>query len=442
MAATQHTSQTWVHPDPDLHEDRHDFSLVLGGPLFQLLRKAHLEGDHLELLRQRMLVITGGAWLPLLLLSVLSTSDGSVGRLSFFHDVEVHVRFLIALPVLVAAEVIVHARIRPVVRRFIERRIVLPQDLPRFDRAIESAIRLRNSVLTELGLFLIVYTFGLLLWQSRVPILAPTWYALSGGRWHLTPAGYWYVFVSIPILQFILLRWYMRFIIWFRFLWQVSRLDLNLVSTHPDRCGGLAFLGKSAYAFGPILFAQGAMLAGVVAGRVLYRGESLPSFKLQIGGFIAFFVFAILGPLVMFTSGWLAQKERDCPNTACLLNATSRPSNKNGCCAMLLLPRNCSDLAIFNRSLILATAMRSYARCGRSHSESRTSRVARPPPPRLSCLSCSRFSLRKNSSCASLRSYFDEALLPAGVSEAVRARFCRFDHPTKPEAHLSSPWSL
>jgi hypothetical protein len=57
MAATQHTSQTWVHPD--LHEDRHDFSLVLGGPLFQLLRKAHLEGDHLELLRQRMLSSPG-----------------------------------------------------------------------------------------------------------------------------------------------------------------------------------------------------------------------------------------------------------------------------------------------------------------------------------------------------------------------------------------------
>ena len=43
------------------------------------------------------------------------------------------------------------------------------------------------------------------------------------------------------------------------------------------------------------------MLAGLVASRVLYRAESLLSFKLQIGGFIAFFVLAILGPLVMFT---------------------------------------------------------------------------------------------------------------------------------------------
>lgn len=109
------------------------------------------------------------------------------------------------------------------------------------------------------------------------------------------------MFVSIPIVQFILLRWYFRLFIWFRFLWQVSRVDLNLIATHPDRCGGLAFLGKSSYFFGPVLFAQGAMLTGLVASRVLYRGESLLSFKLQIGGFVGFFVLVILGPLLMFT---------------------------------------------------------------------------------------------------------------------------------------------
>ena len=148
---------------------------------------------------------------------------------------------------------------------------------------------------------ILVYTVGLWVWNSRVALESSTWYAMPGGRWHLTPAGFWYVFVSIPILQFILLRWYVRLFIWFRFLWQVSRINLNLIPTHPDHCAGLAFLGKSAYAFGPILFAQGAMLAGLVASRVLYRGESLLSFKLQIAGFIVFFVLAILGPLLMFT---------------------------------------------------------------------------------------------------------------------------------------------
>lgn len=287
-----------------------DFSLVLGGPLYQLLRKAHLEGDHLELLYRRIFVITAIAWLPLLLLAALSSFAGSAGQLAFLRDVEVHVRFLVALPVLIVAELIVNSRLSPIVRRFVERRIVLPQDFPRFESAVESAMRLRNSVGAELILLACAYVFGLWLWHGRVEIGTATWYAHAGGRWALTPAGIWYVFVSIPIVHFILLRWYMRFLIWFRFLWQVSRINLNLIPSHPDRCAGIGFLGKTSYAFGPILFSQGALLAGVVASRVLYKGESLPSFKLEIFGFVVFFVVIILGPLLMFTPRMAAAKRK------------------------------------------------------------------------------------------------------------------------------------
>ena len=287
--------------EPNLPEEPYDFSLVLGGPLFQLFRKSHLTGDSLDLVYRRLLIITLFAWLPLLLLAILNSSAGNLARLSFFRDVEVHVRFLIALPILVAAELIVHVRIRPVIHNFVVRRIVLPEDLSRFQRAIESAIRLRNSVPVEVGLLLVVYTVGPWFCNGRIRLDASTWYAMPGGPWRLTPAGFWYVFVSIPVVQFLLLRWYLRLLIWFRFLWHVSRINLNLIPTHPDRSAGLGFLGKSAYAFGPLLFAQGSLLAGLVASRVLYRGESLQSFKLQVGGFIAFFVLAILGPLLMFT---------------------------------------------------------------------------------------------------------------------------------------------
>jgi hypothetical protein len=310
MTTSTTKAQTTTQPDFLQEQELDDFSLILGGPVFQLFRRSRLAGDALELLHRRLLVITLFAWLPLLLLSTLGPSARNLGQLSFFHDVEVHVRFLIALPVLVAAELIVHSRIRPVVRRFVERRIVLPQDLPRFHKAIESATRLRNSIPIEVGLWLLVYSVGLSVWHGRVALAASTWYAMPGGRWNLTPAGFWYVFVSIPIFQFVLLRWYLRLFIWFRFLWQVSRINLNLIPTHPDRCAGLAFLGKSSYAFGPILFAQGAMLSGVIASRVLYRGESLLSFKLQAGGFIAFFVLAILGPLLMFTPQMASAKRK------------------------------------------------------------------------------------------------------------------------------------
>jgi hypothetical protein len=278
-----------------------DFQLVLGGPFFQLLRKAHLEGDALELLHRRVIASVALTWFPLLVLSTLSRVVGGVGRVSFFHDIEVHARFLVALPILIAAELLVNSRIRPAVRRFIEWRIVLPEQRPVFRKAIDSALKIRNSVLVELALIAVVYMVGLLVWNSRTELGLVTWYALPGSRWNLTLAGYWYVFVSLPVFQFILLRWYMRLLIWFRFLWQVNQIELNLIPTHPDRCGGLSFLGKSSYAFAPILFAQGAILAGVVAARVFYRGETLHTFKFQIAGFIVFFVITILAPLLMFT---------------------------------------------------------------------------------------------------------------------------------------------
>ena len=278
-----------------------DFSLVLGGPLFQLLRKAHLEGGALELLHRRTVASVLLTWFPLLILCMVSGVMGGAGRISFFHDIEVHTRFLVALPILIAAELLVNSRMRTTVRRFIEWRIVLPEHRPMFHKAINSALKIRNSVLVELALIAVVYTVGLLVWNSRTELGLVTWYALPGSRWNLTLAGYWYVFVSLPLFQFILLRWYIRLFIWFRFLWQVNRIELNLVPSHPDRCGGLSFLGNSSYAFAPILFAQGTLLAGLVASRVLYRGETLQSFRFQIGGFIVFFVVAVLAPLLMFS---------------------------------------------------------------------------------------------------------------------------------------------
>ena len=243
------------------------------------------------------------------------------GRVPFLHDIETHVRLLVALPVLIAAELIVHSRIRPVVNAFLVRRIVLQPDVPRFLAAIESAKRLRNSVPVELGLLFLVFTLWQWLWRSEVALRTATWYAIpQGGHLNLTTAGYWYAFVSIPVFQFILLRWYLRFFIWFRFLWQLSRLNLHLIPTHPDRAGGLAFLGKSAYAFSPILFAQGTLLAGLIASRVLYEGENLFSFKMQAVAFIGFFLVFVLGPLTMFTPQLARAKRKGLADYGLLAN--------------------------------------------------------------------------------------------------------------------------
>ena len=286
-----------IRPEPP------NFSLVTGGPLFQICRHAHLSGDALELLRRRVLVITLIAWLPLMFLSVLDGhAYGAALKIPFLYDIEANARFLVALPVLIVAELVVHNRISPLVRRFVERGIVVTEDLPRFNMAVDSALRIRNSFAVEGTLLIFVYTLGLWIWRSQVALGEPAWYATPEAKHlHVTLAGYWYVFVSIPIFQFIMLRWYMRLAVWFRLLGQISRLNLHLSAAHPDQAGGIGFLGKSSYAFGPILFAQGALLAGLIANRVLYEGRALMSFKMEAAGLVGFFVLVILGPLVMFT---------------------------------------------------------------------------------------------------------------------------------------------
>ena len=61
---------------PNFLEEPNDFSLVLGGPVFQLFRKSHLAGDGLELVHRRLLIITLVAWLPLLLIATLALHEG------------------------------------------------------------------------------------------------------------------------------------------------------------------------------------------------------------------------------------------------------------------------------------------------------------------------------------------------------------------------------
>jgi len=188
-----------------------DFSLVLGGPLFQLFRKAHLTDDALELVRQRMIVISLFVWLPLLALSALEGQllDGRVA-VPILLDVEVHIKFLLALPLLNVAELVVHQRMRFVVRQFLERNLIPESALPRFDAAIASTSRLRNSVVAEVLLIAFVYIVGvLIIWRHYTALATATWYGVptvEGLKLSIT--GTCYAYISVPVFQFLLLRWY------------------------------------------------------------------------------------------------------------------------------------------------------------------------------------------------------------------------------------------
>ncbi len=289
-----------------------DFSLVLGGPLFQLLRRAHLSDDALMLVRQRIIVTALLAWLPLLLLSALEGDVlGGRAAVPFLLDVEVHIRFLVALPLLIIAELVVHRRMRPLLQQFSERNLIPEGAATQFEAAVASAFRLRNSVLAEVLLIAVVYGFGILIvWRHYVALDTATWYATpSAEGYKLSLAGLWYGYVSVPIFQFLLARWYFRLFIWARFLWQVSRIELSIVPTHPDRVGGLSFLSNTVYAFAVLAVAHGALLAGYLANRILFLGATLVQFKAELAIMVSFMLCVALGPLLVFAPQ-LAQAKR------------------------------------------------------------------------------------------------------------------------------------
>jgi hypothetical protein len=280
-----------------------DFSLVLGGPLFQLLRRSHLSGTALELLKQRVIVISLLAWLPLLVLSAIEgLALGNRVAVPFWADLEIHNKFLVVIPLLIISELVVHQRMRFVVKQFLERRLIPENDLPRFEGAIASAFRLRNSLVAEVLLIVFVYAVGILIvWRQYTALSTATWYAVPTSEGlKLSLSGMWYGYLSLPLFQFLLLRWYFRIFIWMRFLWQVSRIPLSLIPTHPDRVGGLGFLANTVFAFTPLALAHGGMLAGYVATRIFHVGAALPQFKIEIAVLAGFMVCMVLGPLLLF----------------------------------------------------------------------------------------------------------------------------------------------
>jgi hypothetical protein len=296
-----------ANPESSRRRDDPDFSLVLGGPLYQLYLRTKLARPPLELAIRRVVGIPLICWLPLLLLAAFAGRLISGVSIPFLLDVEVHIKFLVALPMLIAAEVVVDQRLSRIVAQFNERGIIAREDQSHFDGMIASAMRLRNSVIIEILLIAAVVAFGFWMWRggklTLSAITVSSWYAVNeGAGLHLTSAGSYYALFGLSILRFIMLRWYFRLFIWYRFLWQVRGLPLQLNLYHPDRAGGLGFLADTLIAFSPIFVAQSASLAAVIFAQIRYTRNKLPDFTLEIAGVLLFFVIAQVLPLTFFTA--------------------------------------------------------------------------------------------------------------------------------------------
>lgn len=288
-----------------------EFSLVAGGPTYRLTHLLPWSRGQRGWLRlgASFALVT---WGPLFVLSALQGRLLGNATIPFLADVSSHTRFLVALPLLFAAEVWIDPRLAVFVRQVIDTRLVVPAERPAFDGAVRMVARLRDSRVAEaILLAVVVVSAASVNFEIDMTNNISSWMDVTAGTAPvLTLAGWWYTKVALPIFQFLVLRWGWRVVIWCVFLWRLSRLDLQLIPTHPDLAGGLGTLGTAHSSFSILSFATSVPLAGVLAEKMLFAGAGLKELEAPIIGIALLDLLVFVAPTLVFLPQLLATKRQ------------------------------------------------------------------------------------------------------------------------------------
>jgi hypothetical protein len=228
---------------------------------------------------------------------------GNRVQVPLLHDPGFYSRYVVVLPLLVFSEAIVATSLAVQTGYFLESGLVPQKELPRFESAELELKRFYHSWTAAVVIGILSFTLAIV-FRAVIGYRpgSSSWFRLPGASGdRVTFAGWWATIVSVPVVVFLLLRWFWRACVWDWFLYRVSRLDLELTPTHPDRAGGLGFLAWGQAAFAPVLAAVSAILSGSMASEVLYANESLNSLKYHIGIFVALSLIFLLAPLFLFS---------------------------------------------------------------------------------------------------------------------------------------------
>jgi hypothetical protein len=280
-----------------------NFSLTRGGPfhrLISLIGPAHSERQKVL---NRALFALLICWVPLLILSfVQGLAFGGKVAIPFLKDYAVHLRFLVALPILILAETPIDRRWRGLVQEFLKSGLVGQDESSNYDALLEKLSCLRDRALPEIAMLAIAYSAPIFLGKTELLITEITnWHMLDSRATEPSLAGWWFWLVSAPLFRFLLLRWIWRMSLWTVFIWRVSRLKLYLVATHTDLAAGLGFLSEGQRAFSPIVFAGGTVIAGSVLNAIRYEGETLASLKFAMIAYGVLAVVVLVVPLLVVT---------------------------------------------------------------------------------------------------------------------------------------------
>jgi hypothetical protein len=265
-----------------------DLRIGEGGLLRRLERAVHLTR-----VRSQIVWLIGVTWLPLVFFGLLA--EPLTGRTDpLLRSTSMHVRLLVAAPVFLVLDQLFPVVCRRMLQLLVAQGFVPDRTDARFNRMLRTASRLADSSLPEVVLVMVGITLGIVSLTGMVP--------LGGYARHarLTPAQWWYTMTDVPLFQFLLWRSLWRWAVWMWILVSLSRMDLDLVATHPDRRGGIAFLRLPSVGYcAGLLFAVSSVLCADWGSRFTVEAR-LSTFKPLLLLFAAVAALIAFGPLLFF----------------------------------------------------------------------------------------------------------------------------------------------
>jgi len=280
----------------------HPFSLTRGGPFYHLLHSIRLV-DRDGKIRWRLLVSI--VWLPLVVDAIAQLAFAR--RLDFtLRDVPMHVRILVTLPLLVFAEHLLETRCQEAVRYVHEEGIVQCADL---DAILDRTEHLRDSRLVEGALAAGMLgsgqasLWGLTSWSNLVHPL--------GDSMAMSFTNIWGIAIVIPLVRFMLLRWFWRWLLWAYVLARLSRLPLSLNAIHPDQAAGLKILSDPIDAFALYVAADASIAAVTWMVKVHEQRATLETISAIFFAFVISAVVIACSPLLVFFRDLYRARYRD-----------------------------------------------------------------------------------------------------------------------------------
>jgi len=233
----------------------------------EMLRRLHLiRADDRREATLRVAVAIAVAWFPLLVLSLFGANGTSI--LPFLKDAAVHARFLLAVPLFIAADYVVLPRLDSMAQYFAVTNLVPPSKMAEYEALLASSRRRSTGVWPSGFLVVAVYALVALLAFAVPYDVIPLWQRGTLPL-QLSMAGWWHLAISLPLLLGLILAWLWRLGVWVRFLWRMARMGLYLVAAHPDQAGGLQFLAYSPRILATLALPMSIVVAGLLANKVI-----------------------------------------------------------------------------------------------------------------------------------------------------------------------------